>query len=124
MSTTSLAAPLGDAPAPPGSVHVRQRVIQKVARQTCAATVGVARHDVDVDVADWDGDLAVCVAARLPVPDLADTEAVRRGPDVMERARRLQTEVAEEVGRLTGRQVRRVSFTVTGAIISARRNVR
>jgi len=124
MSTLTVEAPAGAGWAVRGSVHVRERVIEKVIREASAVTIGVSRGDVDIDVAEWGGGLAVRVAARLPIPDLDDTEAIRDAPNVIERLRDMQTVLAGEFGRLTGRDVRRVSLTVTGAMIPERRRVR
>lgn len=107
-----------------GSVHVRERVLDKLARQVSAVTIGVPRGDVDVEVIELGGGLAVRVAARLPIPDLEDTEAIRADPTVLERLRGMQSTLARDLGRLTGRKVRRVSLTVTGAVVPDRRRVR
>jgi len=108
----------------PGSVRVRERVIDKIVRETSAVRIGVPRGDVEADVSEWGGGLAVRVAAKLPIPDLSDTEAIRAETPVTERIRVLQVELAEEFARITGRQIRRVSFTVTGAATSVRKRVR
>ena len=107
-----------------GGVRVRERVIEKVVREASAVEIGVSRGDVDVEVTEWGGGLAVRVTARLPIPDLDDTEAVRAETPVLDRVRQAQTVLAEEFSRLTGREIRRVSFTVTGAIIQDRKRVR
>ncbi|MGB4134954.1 MAG: NTP pyrophosphohydrolase [Microbacterium sp.] len=99
-------------------------MIEKVVREASAATIGVPRGDVDVEVSEWGGGLAVRVAARLPIPDLDDTDAIRAAPTVIERIREVQSVLAGEFGRLTGRDIRRVSFTVTGATIPERKRVR
>lgn len=107
-----------------GGVRVRERVIEKVVREASAATIGIPRGDADVDVAEWGGGLAVRVAARLPIPDLDDTDAIRSEIPVLARIRRMQSTLAEEIARLTGREVRRVSMTVTGALVAQRKRVR
>ncbi|RGE20395.1 NTP pyrophosphohydrolase [Leucobacter sp. wl10] len=128
MSATTVASPAVaalDAPSTaPGGVRVRERVIEKVVRETSAVTIGVPRDEVHVEVAEWGGGLAVRIAARLPIPDLADTEAIRAEAPVLDRARRIQTALADELARLTGREIRRISFVVTGAIIPQRKRVR
>lgn len=108
----------------PGSVRVHERVIDKVVREASAVAIGVSRDDVSVEAAEWGGGLAVRIAAKLPVPDLSDLEAIEAAVPVLERVRALQAELAEEFARLTGRDIRRVSFTVTGAIIPKRKRVR
>lgn len=107
-----------------GGVRVREEVIDKVVREASAATIGVRREDVAVDVAEWAGGLAVRIMAKMPIPDLADTDAIRDGESILERIRRMQSALAEEFSWLTGREIRRVSFTVTGAIIPARKSVK
>ncbi|MGF3057474.1 NTP pyrophosphohydrolase [Microbacterium sp. YY-01] len=124
MSALTVEAPTGVAPAVRGSVHVRERVLEKVVREASAVTIGVPRGDVDVEVSEWGGGLAVRVTARLPIPDLDDTEAIRAAPTVIERLRQMQSVLGAELGRLTGREMRRVSFTVTGATVPERRRVR
>ena len=123
MSALTVEACLGGTPAVRGSVRVRERVIEKVVRETSAVTIGVPRGDVDVEVSEWGGGVAVRVAANLPIPDLDDTEAIRAAPTVIERVRQMQSVLGAELGRLTGRDIRRVSFTVTGATIPEGRRV-
>lgn len=108
----------------PGSVRVRERVIDKVVREASAVAVGVSRDDVNVEVAEWGGGLAVRIAAKLPIPDLSDVAAIEAEIPVLDRVRMLQSQLADEIARLTGREIRRVSFTVTGAIIPERKRVR
>lgn len=127
MSTLGL-APAGvlaptDAPPVRGVVRVRQRALDKVVREASATAIGVARGEVDVEVLEWSGGLNLRVSAKLPIPALDDTEAIRALPPVLDRVRQLQSTLAEQVSRLTGRQVGRVSFTVTGAVVPQRRRV-
>jgi len=124
MSTLTVEPPLGAVSGVRGSVQVRERVIEKVVREASATTIGIPRGDVDVEVSEWGGGLAVRVATKLPIPDLDDTEAIRAAPTVIERLRGMQSVLAGEFGRLTGRDVRRVSFTVTGAMVPERKRVR
>lgn len=107
-----------------GSVHVHERVIDKIVREASAVAIGVPREHVIVEAAEWGGGLAVRIAAKLPIPDLTDLDALEAEVPVMERIRALQSELAEEFERLTGRHIRRVSFTVTGAITPPRRRVK
>ncbi len=128
MSIATVESPLGsiygtDA-RPPGVVRVRARVIDKVVREASAVAIGVHRDEVSTEVARWGGGLAVRIAANLPVPDLADTDAIRAETPVLDHARLLQSTLADEIARLTGREVKRVSLTVTGAIIPERKRVR
>jgi len=106
-----------------GAVHVRERVLEKVVREASATTIGVPRQDVGVEVAEWGGGLAVRLAAKLPIPNLDDIEAVRAQPPLVERVRGMQASLVTELGRLTGREIKRVSFTVTGATVPARKRV-
>lgn len=109
---------------PSGTVRVRERVIDKVVREAAAVAIGVPRDDVNVEVAEWGRGLAVRIAAKLPVPALEDRDPSEPTVPILERVRALQTALAAEIERLTGREVRRVSFTVTGAIIPQRKRVR
>ncbi|PIJ34528.1 hypothetical protein BMH30_09915 [Leucobacter sp. OLES1] len=79
---------------------------------------------MNVEVVEWGGGLAVRIAAKLPVPDLETAEPGEAIMPIVDRVRALQTGLAADVERLTGREVRRVSFTVTGAIIPERKRVR
>ncbi|WP_087005778.1 NTP pyrophosphohydrolase [Gulosibacter sp. 10] len=113
-----------DLPRIPGRIRVRDRAIEKVVRETSAVAIGVPRDDADVEIEEWGSGLSVRISAKLPIPDLWDAEAVRGEQPVLERARRLQRVLAEEFTRLTGREIRRVSFTVTGAAASRQKRVR
>ncbi|GAA4487188.1 NTP pyrophosphohydrolase [Microbacterium panaciterrae] len=120
----TLAGASAAASAAPGNVRVRPRVVDTVVREASAGMIGVPRDEVSVEVAEWGGDLAVRVTARLPIPDLADTEAIRAETPILVRARDLQAALAAEFARLTGREIRRVSFTVAGAVVPERKRVR
>lgn len=106
-----------------GAVRVRERVIDKVVRAAAADAIGVTRDDVDVEVSEWARGLAIRVAAPVPVPDLDDREAVETAEPMLERMGRLQRALAAELARLTGREIRRISVTVTGARIPERKRV-
>lgn len=127
MSTQTVApaqnVTLGAAPRVPGSVRVRERVIDKVVRETSSLAIGAPRELVNVEVSEWGGGLAVRIATKLPIPDLEDTEAIRAASSVVDRVRFLQSTLAGEFARLTGREIRRVTFAVTGAIIPDRKRV-
>ena len=107
-----------------GTVRVRERVIDKVVREAAASVIGVPRGAVTVDVADWADGLVVRVTSGLPIPDLNDAEAIRRQDPVLVRVRRIQSLLAQDVERLTGRNVKRISVTISGAVIPERRRVR
>ncbi|PII83793.1 NTP pyrophosphohydrolase [Leucobacter sp. OLJS4] len=129
MSASTVAPPapvgvLAPVSRPSGTVRVRERVIDKVVREAAAVAIGVPRDDVNVEVVEWGGGLAVRIAAKLPVPDLETAEPGEAIMPIVDRVRALQTGLAADVERLTGREVRRVSFTVTGAIIPERKRVR
>lgn len=120
---SSAAASLSTPARVPGSIRVRERAIEKVSREASADATGVSRDDVDVEVSEWGGGLAVRVAAKLPIPDLDDTQAISAEPTIVDRVRRLQEAVANDLARVTGREIRRVSFSVTGAIVPTRKRV-
>ncbi|MGW9021849.1 NTP pyrophosphohydrolase [Leucobacter chromiiresistens] len=109
---------------PPGRVQVHERVIGKIVTQASAHAIGVARGDVHAEVAEWGGGIAVRLSTRLPIPDLADTEAIRAHTPVFERMRALQTTLAHDLERMTGREIRRISVTVNGAVTTERKRVR
>ena len=102
MSVLALDSPLPGAPrvASPvgGTIRVRERVIDKVVREAAATVIGVPRDAVSVDVTEWGGALAVRVSAKLPIPDLSDSEAIRVQVPLLERARILQLELADGLG--------------------------
>ena len=108
----------------PGGVRVHERVLGKIARQASAAAVGVTRDDVHAEVVEWGGGLAVRLSTKLPIPDLADAEAIRSGPPIIERVRAVQVALADDLERITGRKIRRVSVTINGAIVAERKRVR
>lgn len=128
MSTRAVASPenvtLDAGLRVPGRVRVRERVIDKLVREASAVAIGVPRDIVNVDVSEWAGGLAVRVATKLPIPDLEDTEAILAASSIVDRVRSLQSTLAGEFARLTGREIRRVTFTVTGAIIPEHKRVR
>ncbi len=124
MSTSAPAAAPVSTEGVRGGVHVRERVIDKAVREASARVIGVPRGDVDVEVNEWGRGLAVRIASRLPVPSLEDTEQIRSGQPIIERVRNAQEALATEFARLTGREIRRVSFTVTGAIVPERKRVK
>ncbi|MHA3684484.1 NTP pyrophosphohydrolase [Leucobacter sp. HY1908] len=107
-----------------GSTHIREQVIEKVVREASAAAIGIARSDVDVEVAEWGEGLAVRITSKLPIPALDDTEAIQAETPLVERVRALQASLTEQLATLTGRKIQRVSFVVTGAIIPERKRVR
>ncbi|MBO1901734.1 NTP pyrophosphohydrolase [Leucobacter weissii] len=128
MSAATVGSPaLADPASPPearGCIRVHERVIEKVVREASASAVGIPRRDAEVQVAEWSGGLAVRIAARLPIPDLGDTEAIRTETPILERIRGVQGALAEDLARLTGRRISRVSVTVTGAVAPERKRVR
>lgn len=111
-------------PAVPGRVRVREQVLEKVARETAAAVVGVPRGDVSVDVGEWRGGLALRVDAKLGIPDLGDEAAIADHANLLDHVAGLQTELQQRVGAATGREVHRVAVTITGAIVAGRKRVR
>lgn len=108
----------------PGRVDVRERVYRTVTEQASATLIGVPRGDVKVDVAQHPGGLAVRIATPLPVPDLDDTVAISRSVPVLDRARQLQEQLQQDLTGLLGRDVTRITLTITGASIPERRRVR
>lgn len=109
---------------PPGHVHVHERVLGKIVTQASAHAIGVARGDVHAEVSEWGGGIAVRLSTRLPIPDLADTEAIRAYTPVFERMRDVQSTLAHDLERMTGRAIRRISVTVNGAVTTERKRVR
>ncbi|MGQ7313336.1 NTP pyrophosphohydrolase [Microbacterium arabinogalactanolyticum] len=107
-----------------GAVRVRERAIDKVVREASAGAIGVPRDEVAVDVSDWGRGVAVGITAKLPVPSLSDQDEIHSALPVLDRVRDLQSALAVELARLTGREITRVSFTVTGAVIAERRRVK
>lgn len=123
VASPNAATELDAAPRLPGVIRVPERVIDKVVREASAVAIGVSRDDVSVEVTEWGGGLAVRIASRLPVPDLGDARAIETAVPIVERIRALQGELADQLAGLIGRDIRRVSFTVTGAIIPRRKRV-
>lgn len=107
-----------------GHISVRPRVLDKVIREVAADAIGVPRGEVAVSVIERGVGLALSISTRLPIPDLADADAIRAEGSLIDRLRSLQRRLAEESARITGREIRRVSIKVTGAIIPERKRVR
>jgi hypothetical protein len=112
------------AAAVPGRIDVVERVYRTVTQAASADAIGVARGAVAVDVAEHRGGLAVRVAAPFPAPDLADATAVAATAPVLERARDVQAQLKDRLTHILGREITRVSLTITGAVVSAKRRVR
>lgn len=108
----------------PGRVRVREQVLEKVARETAAAVVGVPRGDVSVDLGEWRGGLALRVNAKLGIPDLGDDAAIAEHTNLLDHVSAIQAELQNRVGAATGRKVHRVAVTITGAIVAGRKRVR
>ena len=117
---TGLAAPDGVR----GGVHVRGRVLDKVATEVAATALQVPRDQVHVDVTEHKEGAALRVSAPLPIPDLDDLDAVRGREPVTEHLRRLQPQIGETCAHLLGRPITGVSFAITGAILPPRKRVR
>ena len=107
----------------PGRTDVKERVYRKVTEHTSSALIGVAPGDVQVDVRQHQNGLAIRIATPLPIPDLADTEAIAAGPPVLERARRLQEDLQRRLAGMLGRDITRITLTITGATTPKRRRV-
>ena len=108
----------------PGRIDVKERVYRTVTEQASATLIGVPRGDVKVDVTEHPGGLAVRIATPLPVPDLDDTVAISQSVPVLERARQLQEQLQQRLTGIIGRDVTRITLTITGATIPERRRVR
>ena len=108
----------------PGRVDVKERVYRTVTEQASATLIGVPRGDVKVDVTEHPGGIAVRIATPLPVPDLDDTVAISQSVPVLDRARQLQEQLQQRLTGIIGRDVTRITLTITGATIPERRRVR
>ncbi|MFJ4999077.1 hypothetical protein ACIP5T_13050 [Microbacterium sp. NPDC088619] len=108
----------------PGRIDVKERVYRTVTEQASATLIGVPRGDVKVDVAEHPGGIAVRIATPLPIPDLDDTAAIAQTVPVLDRARQLQEQLQQRLAGLLGRDVTRITLTITGATIPERRRVR
>ncbi|MGZ8804873.1 MAG: hypothetical protein ACXWZG_06185, partial [Microbacterium sp.] len=96
----------------------------KIARETAVGALGIVRSDISIDLNEGSRGVAVRVTAPLPVPDLDDTEAIQAGEPVLDRVARIQAELRERIAHLIGRDVSRVDFTVTGAVIAQKKRVK
>lgn len=110
--------------AAPGRITVKERVLVKIAEETAATTLKVDRSDVNIDVAEARGGMAVTIRAPLPIPNLEDTAAIAAGPPVLQRVAGIQEQLRDRIGRITGREVTRVNVTITGAVIAEQKRVR
>lgn len=129
MSTATWSA-LGGGIAPaaetvlPGRTLVAERALVAVCEQVAARAVGLTRREVTVRLGATAGALAVRVEAPLPVPDLSDEARPAEPETVTARGHRIREQIRTDVAALTGREVRRMDLTVTGARIEKRRRVR
>jgi hypothetical protein len=95
-----------------------------VCEQAAARAVGISRREVTVRLGATAGALAIRVEAPLPVPDLSDDARFADADTVTARGHRIREQIRAEVAALTGREVRRIDLTITGARIEKRRRVR
>lgn len=116
-------APEGGRPIP-GRVTVDTRVLRKVVQESAARAFGVERSKVSADLFDYRDGVALRLASPLPVPDLADSDAIRSSPTVPERIGQLQQSLSDDLTRMMGRRVTRVDVSITGAVVEQRRRVR
>lgn len=108
----------------PGRTLVAERALVAVCEQTAARAVGIPRREVTVRLGAAAGALALRVEAPLPIPDLSDEGPVDDSETITARGHRIREQIRAEVAALTGRDVRRVDLTITGARIEKRRRVR
>lgn len=118
-----MTAALSDSATVRGTVQVRDRAYEKVMREVAHSVIGVPRTDISVQVRPRAQRLVLHVCAPLPIVNLHDTAAVQAATPLLSRIRELQTQLADRAGHLTGRDIERVSFTVTGAILPQRKRV-
>ena len=107
-----------------GRIVVKERVYRTVTEQASSALIGVPRGDVKVDVTEHPRGIAVRIATPLPVPDLDDTLAIAQTVPVLERAGQLQDQLQQRLTGILGRDVVRITLTITGATLPERRRVR
>lgn len=107
-----------------GRTEVRERVLRTVAREASASIIGVSRDAVNVEVAEQRAGFAVSVRSPIPVPNLADTDAVAAATPVIEQARSIQERLQQRLTTLLGREVVRLNLTVVGATVPERKRVR
>jgi hypothetical protein len=108
----------------PGRIDVRERVYRTVTEQTSATVIGVPRGVVKVDVTEHPGGIAVRIATPIPVPNLDDSAAIAQTLPVLERASQLQEQLQTRLSGILGRDVTRITLTITGATTPERRRVR
>ena len=108
----------------PGRTLVAERALVAVCEQAAARAVGIPRREVTVRLGAAAGALAIRVEAPLPIPDLSDEARSADSETVTARAHRIREQLRTDVAALTGRDVRRVDLTITGARIEKRRRVR
>ncbi|UIN31008.1 hypothetical protein [Microbacterium binotii] len=108
----------------PGRTLVAERALVAVCEQVAARAVGITRREVTVRLGATAGALAVRVEAPLPVPDLSDEAVSAESDTVTARGHRIREQIRTDIAALTGREVRRIDLTITGARIEKRRRVR
>ncbi|UOQ59405.1 hypothetical protein MUN76_10100 [Leucobacter rhizosphaerae] len=108
----------------PGRTEVKERVYRTVTARASAALIGVPHGDVQVEVLQHRSGLTVRIATPIPVPHLADTEAIAGGASILDRARQLQEDLQVRLATMLGRDITRVHLAITGATTPKRRRVR
>ncbi|WEO76374.1 hypothetical protein BJQ94_13500 [Cryobacterium sp. SO2] len=108
----------------PGSITVRQRALNTVARAVSAEALGVPAGQVTVTLQDDHGLLGVSVVAPIRVPDLDTVAPGAPGRTVLHRVQEAQATIRATTTRITGNQVGRVDVRVRGAHISQDERVR
>ncbi|MDR6200249.1 hypothetical protein QE374_002158 [Microbacterium sp. SORGH_AS428] len=108
----------------PGRTLVAERALVAVCEQVAARAMGLPRREVSVRLGATAGALAVRVEAPLPVPDLSEALPSAQSETVTARGHRIREQIRTDVAALTGREVRRIDLTITGARIEKKRRVR
>lgn len=118
----------GDRPAR-GRTVVTARAIERVVRAVTAEQFGVAARSVSADLTDEGGRLDLAVRTPIRVVSIGrlqedPSSIARSGGTIVDRARRSEAEIIEQVGTITGSAVSRLALRFTGAEIKQERRVR
>ncbi len=121
--------PSGADIAPLGRTRITSRALSRIVTAVASDTFGIDTGDVNVELGDDRGLLALTISAPIRVVSLTrvqhDTTAVERtGGPLVERAARAQQTIAERVTALTGSRIGHVTIRLTGTRIRIENRVK
>lgn len=124
MTISAPAAAATDAVTTHGRNHITTRALKQVVAAVTAEAMGVSARQVGVQLGDAAGLLQVIASAAIGVPDLtASPRAADATDSIIVRATAAQATIRDQVLRLTGSRVGRVTLQLNDAHIVTRDSV-